>query len=934
MKRTIRATLVTAVTAVTLGAAIPAHALTPTSTPTSTPTAAAASDPVDPPLYDRTAGGGKVRVNVVTQTLGDVAAAAAAGEKKQEFRTVPVVTLKVDRSGLDRLAAQPGVVSVTEDKVERPTLDESIPLIGGDAALAAGKNGTGQAIAVLDTGVETAHPFLRNRVVAEACFSPSDAESGVVSLCPNGADTQEGTGSADTAAGPCATLADCDHGTHVAGIAAGNGAGITGAPKRGVAPAAGIVAIQVFSEFTTEEFCGGVAPCVGSYQSAQLKGLEHVLKLKQAGTPIVAANLSLGNGRYTTACDTDLRKPVVDSLLSAGVATVIAAGNNGHTDAVSMPGCISSAVTVGSTTDDDELSAFTNRGPLLDLFAPGTSIVSSVPGGTYASKNGTSMAAPHVAGSYAVLKQAFPTKSVAELTALLKSSGRAITYTGATTPRIDLGAAVGGGGNVPKPTGLTDFNGDGAEDIAISDPQASVGTDAKAGLIRIVYGGGKGTAEISQDLDWVPGGSEADDYFGETLATIDWNKDGFTDLVAGTPSETVGTATDAGFVDILYGAAGGLGAGTLKATHLEQGTGTGAIAGSASEAGDRMGHRIAAAVNDAGRPYLVIGVPGEALGTVAQAGSSFYVYGTTSLAISQATAGVPGDPETGDLFGWSVAADQNYIAIGSPNEALGTTAKAGGVVIFDANRFDSTGHPLPLAGLDQDNPAISGGSEAGDQFGYAVAMAPFRAAGAPAATESILAIGSPGESVTVGTEDRANAGRVVQIRIKADGTWSYLRELKQGTAEDDVSGTSETGDRMGEYLTAVNTAPGAVSTVASMRLAVGTPGEDIGTVANAGAVHTFSLAGSAGPNDRWIEAGDGDGIPGSPGANQYLGRSIHFTATRLYVGMPSGPLATGVLYALPMSNVTGGGAVAATTTYKPGSAGLPANGVAFGSTAR
>ncbi|WP_426368030.1 S8 family serine peptidase [Streptomyces sp. E-08] len=930
MKRTIWATVVTAMTAVTLGAAIPAHAVTPASTTTA---AGAAADPVDPPLYDQTAGGDKVRVNVVTQTLADVATAATAGEKKQEFETVPVVTLKVDRAGLDRLAAQPHVVSVTEDKVEPPTLDESIPLIGGDAAFAAGKTGTGQAIAVLDTGVDTGHPFLKNRVVAEACFSPSDAESGVVSLCPNGADAQEGIGAADTAAGPCATMADCDHGTHVAGIAAGNGTGITGAPKHGVAPGANIVAIQVFSQFTTEEFCGGAAPCVGSYQSAQLKGLEHVLKLKQAGTPIVSANLSLGNGRYTTACDSDLRKPVVDSLLSAGVATVIAAGNNGHTDAVSMPGCISSAVTVGSTTDDDELSAFTNRGPLLDLFAPGTGIVSSVPGGTYASKNGTSMAAPHVAGAYAVLKQAFPTKSIADLTALLKSSGRGIVYTGATTPRIDLGTAVAGGGTT-KPAGMTDFNGDGAEDIAISDPQATVGTDAKAGLIRIVYGGGKGTAEISQDLDWVPGGSEADDYFGETLATIDWNKDGFTDLVAGTPSETVGTATDAGFVDILYGAAGGLGTGTLKATHLEQGTGTGAIAASASEAGDRMGHRIAAAVNDAGRPYLVIGLPGEAIGSVAQAGSSFYVYGTASVAVSQATAGVPGDPEAGDLFGWSVAADQNYIAIGSPNEALGSTAKAGGVVILDANRFDSTGHPLPLAGLDQDNAAISGGAEAGDQFGYAVAMAPFRASGSAAATESILAIGSPGESVTIGTEDRANAGRVVQIRIKPDGTWSYLRELKQGTAEDDVSGTSETGDRMGEYLAAVNTAPGSVSTVASMRLAVGTPGEDIGAVANAGAVHTFSLAGSAGPNDRWIEAGDGDGVPGPPGANQYMGRSIHFTTTKLYVGMPSGPVATGALYALPMSNVTGGGTVAATTTYKPGSGGLPANGVAFGYSAR
>ncbi|MFD0396063.1 S8 family serine peptidase [Streptomyces nogalater] len=54
-------------------------------------------------------------------------------------------------------------------------------------------------------------------------------------------------------------MAACDHGTHVAGIAAGNGTGLTGAPKNGVAPGADIVAIQVFSQFNTEEFCGGVA---------------------------------------------------------------------------------------------------------------------------------------------------------------------------------------------------------------------------------------------------------------------------------------------------------------------------------------------------------------------------------------------------------------------------------------------------------------------------------------------------------------------------------------------------------------------------------------------------------------------------------------------------------------------------------------------------
>lgn len=59
-----------------------------------------------------------------------------------------------------------------------------------------------------------------------------------------------------------------------------------------------------------------------------------------------------------------------------------------------------------------------------------------------------------------------------------------------------------------------------------------------------MYGGGKGTAEINQDLDWVPGSAEASDWFGEALATVDDNEDGYTDLVVGTPSEDLGTAAD------------------------------------------------------------------------------------------------------------------------------------------------------------------------------------------------------------------------------------------------------------------------------------------------------------------------------------------------------------------------------------------------------
>jgi len=442
MKRQIWATVATVLMTVSLGA-IPAYA-----TEISSP-AVTESDPIDPPLYDETADGGTVRVNVVTEDRGDIATAASAGETRLSFKTLPMVTLEVDKGGLDELAAQPGVVSVPEDELVAPSLDESVRIIGGDKAIAAGKTGKGSAIAVLDTGVAANHPFLKGRVTTEACFSPVDAAYGATSLCGNGAATQEGTGAAN--ASTCAAIAECDHGTHVAGIAAGDGTGLSGAPATGVAPGADIVAIQVFSKLDSTKYCGTTNPCIRSFTSAQIAALEKVLALKQAGTPIIAANLSLGSASYSAACTKDARKTVIDSLYEAGVATVVAAGNNGSATAVTAPACVPNAISVGATTDDDQIASFSNHGPLLDVLAPGNGIISSVLTG-YDSKSGTSMATPHVAGALAVLRQAYPDKTLAELETLLKSTGTPVTdEAGVTVPRIDVGKAVGAATPQPAP---------------------------------------------------------------------------------------------------------------------------------------------------------------------------------------------------------------------------------------------------------------------------------------------------------------------------------------------------------------------------------------------------------------------------------------------------------------------------------------------------
>lgn len=294
--------------------------------------------------------------------------------------------------------------------------------------------GTGWAVAVLDTGVDKVHPFLTGKVVEEACFSGN-------SNCPNGSPTQLGPG----AGVPCIYAPNgCRHGTHVAGIAAGRGSSFSG-----VARGADLIAIQVFSSFTGTNNCGtGEDPCPLSFASDQIAGLERVFTLRTS-RQIAAANMSLGGGKFLdqASCDAEnvARKAAIDNLRSVGIATVIASGNDGFHDGLNAPACISSAVSVGSTTKTDQVSSFSNSASFLSLLAPGSSINSSVPGGDFAFFNGTSMAAPHVAGAWAILKQRAPTATVAAVLNALRSTGLPVTDTRShnlTTPRIRIFRAL------------------------------------------------------------------------------------------------------------------------------------------------------------------------------------------------------------------------------------------------------------------------------------------------------------------------------------------------------------------------------------------------------------------------------------------------------------------------------------------------------------
>ncbi len=324
--------------------------------------------------------------------------------RTRKFEHVPFMAAEVDDIDFFVLLNSPEIDLVEEDVAVPPLLSQSVPLIGADGSgTFSGFTGSRTTLAILDTGVDSSHPFLSGKVIEEACYSTTSSYS--TSLCPNGEDSQIGPG-AGLNCDP--SIASCIHGTHVAGIAAGRGQGFNG-----VAKDATVIAIQVFSLFTPS-YCGTSEPCILSYDSDQIAAMERVYALKDTYR-IAAVNMSLGGGLSSSYCDSSgtAVKAAIDLLRSAGIATVIAAGNGGASAGISYPSCISSAVSVGATTKSDEVAGYSNSASILNLFAPGSSINSSIPGG-YGFMSGTSMAAPHVAGAWAVLKSKKPGATVCD----------------------------------------------------------------------------------------------------------------------------------------------------------------------------------------------------------------------------------------------------------------------------------------------------------------------------------------------------------------------------------------------------------------------------------------------------------------------------------------------------------------------------------------
>ena len=383
--------------------------------------------------------------------LADLPGYNVARVKRFDF--IPFLALEADAAALEKIKASPAVVSIQEDRLVKPSLTESVPVVGATGGMANGFSGSGQAVAILDTGVDKNHSyFAGGKVVSEACYSTTtgtnpDFDSSQ-SLCPGG--VQESTAPDSGLNCDTSQIGVCWHGTHVAGIAAGREPTLG---HFGVAKDASIIAIQVFSRFNNPSNCGGGAPCVSAYSSDIIKGLERVYALR-ATFNVASVNMSFGEGNFSGYCDGEdaAMKAAIDNLRAAGIASIVASGNNGFTNAINFPACISTAVSVGSsndggnTTTQDTVNNFSNSAGILNLYAPGFLITSAAPNNQLRSEGGTSMAAPHVAGAWAILKQQNPSATVSQILTALTTTGRIITDQRAATgnrrtPRIRVDAA-------------------------------------------------------------------------------------------------------------------------------------------------------------------------------------------------------------------------------------------------------------------------------------------------------------------------------------------------------------------------------------------------------------------------------------------------------------------------------------------------------------
>ena len=372
-----------------------------------------------------------VNVKVDLDTLKDSVMAAADGRltSLRTYEQLPLMNVRVDSpEALAALEADESVVAVVEDRAMEAFDSAPVNLVqvGQPAAAAAGNLGAGSTVAVLDTGTD----------YKRAPFNCTAA--GTPAACPV-------VYAKDFAVDDRALDTGSYHGTNVSGIVLS------------VAPAAKIVALDVFD--------GDYA-----YTSAILSAINWCVQNK-AKYNIVAINMSLGGGMFSSPCASDPFAPAVAAARAAGILSAIATGNSASSIGISSPACAPAAVSVGAvysgsvgafntsvcrdaTTAADQVACFSNSASFMTVLAPGVGI--SAAGITM---SGTSQATPHVAGAIAVLAAAQPNSGPDAIVARLTTSKTMVTdkRNNVTKPRLDLGAALALSG-ASGPTGQVVIN--------------------------------------------------------------------------------------------------------------------------------------------------------------------------------------------------------------------------------------------------------------------------------------------------------------------------------------------------------------------------------------------------------------------------------------------------------------------------------------------
>jgi subtilisin family serine protease len=382
-----------------------------------------------------------------------IEAAVPTAKVRWRYRVVlNAIAVLVPQSSVERLERIPGVRDVYPSARFGPSLDRSVPSIGAPAVWGPqlATSGHGIKIGIIDDGVDHRHPFFNPAGYVMPPGFPKGQASHTTAKVIVARVFQ-----APSPRPPNSNLAfdpnHSEHGTHVAGIAAGNAntqASLGGGrvTVSGVAPGAYLGNYRVLTVPTVSNVgLDGNSPEIAA-------GIEAAVR---DGMDVI--NLSLGEPEISPGRDLVIR--AIDGAAAAGVVPVVSAGNDfggyGY-GSVSSPGAAAGAITAGATSVAGRMASFSSAGPTPqslrlkpEVSAPGVGILSSLPAreGTWGSLSGTSMAAPHVAGAAALLSQRHPTWTVAQIKSALAITAR---------PALDGGAREApatrqGGGIVDLP---------------------------------------------------------------------------------------------------------------------------------------------------------------------------------------------------------------------------------------------------------------------------------------------------------------------------------------------------------------------------------------------------------------------------------------------------------------------------------------------------